>query len=79
MLEEDGSPNTAHSTNPVPLVVTMPGVELRGGGILGDVAPTVLEILGIEQPPAMTGRPLIEGGLRATSEVRNSAAQPTAN
>jgi 2,3-bisphosphoglycerate-independent phosphoglycerate mutase len=62
MLEPDGSPNTAHSTNPVPLVVTSPGVRLRDGeGILADVAPTVLELLGIDQPSEMTGRSLIEG------------------
>jgi 2,3-bisphosphoglycerate-independent phosphoglycerate mutase len=62
MLEPDGSPNTAHSLNPVPLIVTAPGgVSLRAeGGILADVAPTVLELLGIEQPAAMTGRSLIE-------------------
>ena len=79
MLEDDGSPNTAHSTNPVPLVVTMPGVELRDGGILGDVAPTVLEILGIEQPPAMTGRSLVERGSRGASGLHHSAARTTAN
>jgi 2,3-bisphosphoglycerate-independent phosphoglycerate mutase len=57
MLEPDGSPNTAHSTNPVPLVVTVSGTELRtGGGVLADVAPTVLELLGIDQPDAMTGK-----------------------
>ncbi len=61
MLEPDGSPNTAHSLNPVPLVVTASGVSLRAGGILADVAPTVLELLGIEQPVEMTGRSLIEG------------------
>ena len=62
MLEPDGSPNTAHSLNPVPLIVTAPGeVSLRAaGGILADVAPTVLQLLGIEQPAAMTGRSLIE-------------------
>jgi 2,3-bisphosphoglycerate-independent phosphoglycerate mutase len=61
MLEPDGSPNTAHSLNPVPLIVTRPGLSLRAReGILADVAPTVLELLGIEQPPAMTGRSLIE-------------------
>ena len=59
MLEPDGSPNTAHSTNPVPLVATVAGVELEAGGILADVAPTVLALLGIERPPGMTGRPLI--------------------
>jgi 2,3-bisphosphoglycerate-independent phosphoglycerate mutase len=63
MLEPDGSPNTAHSTNPVPLIVTSAGAHLRTGeGILADVAPTVLAALGIEQPPAMTGRSLIESG-----------------
>jgi 2,3-bisphosphoglycerate-independent phosphoglycerate mutase len=80
MLESDGSPNTAHSLNPVPLIVTMQGIELRArpvghtmegapyraqagkqGGILADVAPTVLELLGIPQPAEMTGRSLIEG------------------
>ncbi len=60
MLEPDGSPNTAHSLNPVPLVVTVPGVELREGGILADVAPTVLALLGVDQPPAMTGQSLIK-------------------
>ncbi len=60
MLEPDGSPNTAHSLNPVPFVVTMDGIGLREGGILADVAPTVLDLLGIEQPPAMTGRSLID-------------------
>jgi len=60
MLEADGSPNTAHSTNPVPVVVTVPGLSLRAAGTLADVAPTVLELLGIEQPAAMTGRSLID-------------------
>ena len=47
MLEPDGSPNTAHSLNPVPLIVTSPGVALREqGGILADVAPTVLQAAG---------------------------------
>ena len=59
MLEPDGSPNTAHSLNPVPLVVTAEGVALRDSGILADVAPTALDLLGIPQPAAMTGRSLI--------------------
>ena len=59
MLEPDGSPNTAHSMNPVPLIVTAPGIRLRRGGILADVAPTALELLGIDQPPEMTGQSLI--------------------
>jgi 2,3-bisphosphoglycerate-independent phosphoglycerate mutase len=60
MLEDDGSPNTAHSTNPVPLIVTNSGLTLRDGGVLGDVAPTVLQLLAIEQPTAMTRQSLIE-------------------
>jgi 2,3-bisphosphoglycerate-independent phosphoglycerate mutase len=60
MLEDDGSPDTAHSLNPVPLIVTEEGISLHEG-VLADVAPTVLEVLGIEQPAAMTGRSLIDG------------------
>ena len=60
MLEDDGAVNTAHSLNPVPLIVTAGGAgELRGEGILADVAPTVLELLAIAQPPEMTGRSLL--------------------
>jgi 2,3-bisphosphoglycerate-independent phosphoglycerate mutase len=59
MLEPDGSPNTAHSLNPVPFIVTVAGVELDDGGVLADVAPTALRILGIDQPREMTGRSLI--------------------
>jgi 2,3-bisphosphoglycerate-independent phosphoglycerate mutase len=60
MLEPDGSPNTAHSLNPVPLVLTVSGLDLRHGGILADVAPTLLAMLDVEPPDAMTGRSLIE-------------------
>jgi 2,3-bisphosphoglycerate-independent phosphoglycerate mutase len=59
MLEPDGSPATAHSTNPVPLIATVPGIELAAAGILADVTPTALALLGIEQPAAMTGRSLV--------------------
>ena len=62
MLEPDGSPNTAHSLNPVPLIVTVPGLDLRDGGILADVAPTALELLGMDKPAAMTGRSLVSPG-----------------
>ena len=58
MLEPDGSPNTAHSLNPVPLVVTADVRGLRDGGVLADVAPTVLDLLGLAPPPEMTGRKL---------------------
>jgi 2,3-bisphosphoglycerate-independent phosphoglycerate mutase len=59
MLEPDGSPNTAHSKNPVPLIVTVPGLRLRDDGILADVAPTLLALLDVEPPEAMTGRSLL--------------------
>ena len=59
MLEPDGSPNTAHSLNPVPVIVTAEVGELRDGGILADVAPTVLDLLGQRQPEAMTGKSLL--------------------
>jgi 2,3-bisphosphoglycerate-independent phosphoglycerate mutase len=62
MLEPDGSPNTAHSLNPVPVIVTVEGATLRDGGILADVAPTLLRMLGLEQPPEMTGRSLLTDG-----------------
>ena len=58
MLEPDGSPNTAHSMNPVPFVVTADVGELREGGILADVAPTILALLGFDRPREMTGSPM---------------------
>jgi len=60
MLEPDGSPNTAHSLNPVPLVVTAEVGDLREGGVLADVAPTVLGLMGIAPPPEMKGRSLLQ-------------------
>jgi 2,3-bisphosphoglycerate-independent phosphoglycerate mutase len=59
MLEPDGGPNTAHSLNPVPLVATLRGIQLPAEGILADVAPTVLELLGIARPETMSGRSLV--------------------
>jgi 2,3-bisphosphoglycerate-independent phosphoglycerate mutase len=56
---ETGGPHTAHTTNPVPLLAVHSGLRrLREGGALCDVAPTILGLLGVEQPPEMTGRPL---------------------
>jgi 2,3-bisphosphoglycerate-independent phosphoglycerate mutase len=59
MLEPDGSPNTAHSMNPVPVIVTADVGRLRDGGILADVAPTLLTLMGSDPSPEMTGENLI--------------------
>jgi 2,3-bisphosphoglycerate-independent phosphoglycerate mutase len=56
----EGEPMTAHTTNPVPVIVTKKGVELRDGGILGDLAPTLLQLLALPQPIEMTGKSLIK-------------------
>lgn len=53
-----GAPHTAHTTNPVPLVIRRGGNTLSGGGSLADVAPTVLGLMGLEVPAEMTGRDL---------------------
>ncbi|MET3683718.1 2,3-bisphosphoglycerate-independent phosphoglycerate mutase [Alkalibacillus flavidus] len=60
VLNDDGSPMTAHTTNPVPVIVTKENVELREGGILGDLAPTLLDLLQVDQPDDMTGQSLIK-------------------
>jgi 2,3-bisphosphoglycerate-independent phosphoglycerate mutase len=60
MLEPDGtSPHTAHTTNPVPLVVTIDGAKVQGGGSLSDLVPTCLNLLGIPPSAGMTGRNLV--------------------
>ena len=59
MIAEDGSPFTAHTTNPVPFCVVGYPCKLREGGVLADIAPTMLEIMGIEQPREMTGKSII--------------------
>jgi len=56
----EGNPMTAHTTNPVPVIVTKEGVELREDGILGDLAPTMLELLKVAQPAEMTGKTLLK-------------------
>ena len=64
MLDADGHPVTAHSTNRVPLVLVDSDRDYRGlrsGGILADIAPTLLRIMGVEQPAAMTGKSLLPG------------------
>lgn len=59
VITPDGKPMTAHTTNPVPVIITKKGITVRDGGILADLAPTLLELLGIEQPKEMTGKSLI--------------------
>jgi len=62
MSEADGSPFTAHTTNPVPLLVYgVPGAVLRDGGRLADLAPTMLKLMGLAQPKEMTGESIITG------------------
>ena len=60
MVGADGKVNTAHTTNPVPFAVCRKGLALQGGGKLADIAPTILEIMDIQKPCAMSGRSLIK-------------------
>jgi 2,3-bisphosphoglycerate-independent phosphoglycerate mutase len=61
-VNDDGSPNTAHSLNPVPFVYVTSDADARvADGILADVAPSLLHIMGLEQPKEMTGKNLING------------------
>ena len=60
VFDAEGNPHTAHTTNPVPLIVTKKGVELRNDGILADIAPTMLSLLNVEKPEEMTGSTLIK-------------------
>ncbi|MDT0556533.1 2,3-bisphosphoglycerate-independent phosphoglycerate mutase [Patiriisocius hiemis] len=59
MKNEDGSPNTAHTTNPVPVIVVDDKIKNVSNGILGDIAPTILKLMGIEQPEEMTQKSII--------------------
>lgn len=61
VITDAGKPMTAHTTNPVPLIVTKEGAELREGGILADLAPTMLHLLKLDKPAEMTGQSIIEG------------------
>jgi 2,3-bisphosphoglycerate-independent phosphoglycerate mutase len=59
LLQDDGvSPHTAHTTNPVPLVLTLADATLRDGGELKDLIPTALDLLGLDKPVEMTGNSL---------------------
>ena len=59
MKNPDGSPHTAHTTNPVPFIIVDNDIKTIKDGILGDIAPTILELMGVEQPEAMTRHSLI--------------------
>ena len=59
MVNPDGSPNTAHTTNPVPIILIDKDLKHITNGILGDLAPTILKLMGVEQPKAMTQKSLI--------------------
>jgi 2,3-bisphosphoglycerate-independent phosphoglycerate mutase len=59
LLQPDRSPHTAHTTNAVPLIVTVDGAQAAEGGALADLVPTCLALLGIAPPPEMTGRNLL--------------------
>jgi 2,3-bisphosphoglycerate-independent phosphoglycerate mutase len=59
-LNADGSPNTAHSLNPVPIIVVSDRVASVHDGVLADVAPTILKLMGLPLPAEMTGRVLVE-------------------
>lgn len=60
VFDENGRPFTAHTTNPVPLIVTRAGETLREGGILADIAPTFLDLMELAKPKEMTGATLIK-------------------
>lgn len=60
MITAEGTPHTAHTTVPVPVIVTKKGLELREDGRLADIAPTMLDLLGLEKPAEMTGESLIK-------------------
>jgi len=59
MKNSDGSPHTAHTTNPVPVIVVDKDIERIDSGNLGDIAPTVLKLMGIKKPESMTQNSLI--------------------
>src|SRR5690625_306570 len=60
VFDENGKPMTAHTTNPVPVIVTKENITLREDGILADLAPTLLDLLNVKQPEDMTGKSLIK-------------------
>ncbi|MXQ55661.1 2,3-bisphosphoglycerate-independent phosphoglycerate mutase [Shimazuella alba] len=63
VIDENGNPFTAHTTNPVPCIVTLPETKLREDGVLADLSPTILDLLDVEKPNEMTGTTLRLGGI----------------
>ena len=59
MINPDGSPHTAHTTNPVPMILIDKEIQSINNGVLGDIAPTILELIGVEQPKEMTRKSLL--------------------
>jgi 2,3-bisphosphoglycerate-independent phosphoglycerate mutase len=59
MINPDGSPHTAHTTNPVPIILIDKDLKEIKDGVLGDVAPTILKMIGVQQPEQMTCKSLI--------------------
>jgi 2,3-bisphosphoglycerate-independent phosphoglycerate mutase len=59
MINPDGTPNTAHTTNPVPIILIDKELTSIKDGVLGDIAPTILKLIGIEKPEVMTQNSLI--------------------
>lgn len=59
MINPDGSPNTAHTTNPVPIIIVDPDIKAVHDGVLSDIAPTILELMGIEKPAVMNRHSLL--------------------
>ena len=59
MINSDGTENTSHTVNPVPIIIVNSNSNKINNGILADIAPTVLDIMGVQKPDEMTGKSLI--------------------
>ena len=67
MINPDGTPNTAHTTNPVPIILIDKDLKEIKDGILGDIAPTILKLMGIEQPDCMPSESLLVSSIAKAS------------
>ena len=75
MLDESGDPFTAHTCSPVPFIVTDHKINLRSSGALCDIAPTLLELLGLEKPVEMSGESLIDHNTKIENKTEGDSAQ----